>query len=103
MELADIHNRRANIELVSKRAKEHGYPLLVWPEDKELLRVDDLPVTEQPNRPVDWTALQYMNYRIIRSNKELRKFIVPGRAYAIGGERIGKASQRVDEYAVVTR
>ena len=104
MELTDIHNRRANIELVSKRAKEHGYPLLVWPEDKELLRLDDLPTTDDPNKPTDWLEVSYTRYSICRTDQQLREFIREGFAYVQGvTPRHDKAPRRVDEYKVVTR
>jgi hypothetical protein len=42
--LTDLHNRRDNIALVAKYFAEHDYPFLAWPEDKQLLRLTDLPI-----------------------------------------------------------
>jgi len=85
MELTDIHNRRANIELVSKRAKEHGYPLLIWPEDKELLRVFDIPTMrgDDVNKPTDWRYMVEINDIEIDgfSDARLRHVITEGYAY----------------------
>ena len=105
MELADIHNRRANIELVSKRAKEHGYPLLAWPEDRELLRLGDLPVLNYVNIPPDWSRISYSTFAVIDTDEQLRKFIKPGRAYLVQNDDRGniKAPKRIEEYKVITR
>ena len=46
MELTDLHNRRANIDYVAKWHQERERPLVVWPEDKIILRISDLPVIE---------------------------------------------------------
>ena len=99
MELTDIHNRRANIELVSKRAKEHGYPLLVWPEDKELLRLDDLPVMQgesEPNTPVNWWSIKWQSVCKLANDIELRAHVRDGFAYIREG-------RNVHEYAITTR
>lgn len=104
MELTDIHNRRRDIDVVAKRCREHGYPLLAWPQDTELLRLADLPNPAQINVPMDWTDCQYNVALFIKGNEELRKFIKPGNAYAINGavQQINGASFVV-EYNVVTR
>lgn len=90
MELADIHNRRANIELVSKRAKEYGYPFLVWPEDKELLKLVDIPdTTKEPNMPTDWTAITLTRViRHIYENHQLRFNVEVGKAYTRNGNTL---------------
>ena len=90
MELTGIHNRRANIKQVSKRAKEHGYPLLVWPEDKELLRLEDIPDTRQePNKPTDWVSITLSRIiRHITENHQLRFNVGVRKAYTRNGSTV---------------
>ena len=97
MELADIHNRRANIELVSKRAREHGYPLLAWPEDEELIRLSDIPVIEgQPNKPIAWTKFSLRRFFRVSNDADLRGQIVTGHAYT-------RVDNLVSEWKVTSR
>lgn len=82
LELTDLHNRRGNIELVSKRAKENDYPLLTWPEDKQLLRLVDLPVINKaPNVPPAWTRFRLESTFFVSSDANLREKIRIGCAY----------------------
>ena len=81
-QLTDLHNRRANILHVARRAKEHGYPLLAWPEDKALLRVEDLPeLNGQVNVPRAWQGIWTMRTQVIASDAELRDFVREGYGY----------------------
>jgi hypothetical protein len=84
-ELADLHNRRKNIRLVSDRAKAMGFPYLVWPEDKELLRIDDLPLGDykrRPNVPISWSKIDPTRYYIVINDEDLRQYIREGFAYS---------------------
>ena len=104
-EIADLHNRRGNIGTVARRCAEHGYPLLVWPEDKALLRLTDLPVINgRPNKPTTWTDFEYTVARLIDNDEELRDFIREGRAYAIktAAQQFAGSSRLVVEYRVST-
>jgi len=103
MELGDIHNRRANIETVSNLAKAHGYPLLTWPEDKQLLCLGDLPRLIHVNRPINWISLEPSMYFIVKDDQTLRDVIKIGRAYSINPALGQFNGQFVQEYKVVTR
>ena len=105
-EIADLHNRRGNIGTVAKRCAEHGYPLLAWPEDKALLKLDDLPIINgRPNKPTTWTDFEYTVARIINSDEELREFIREGFAYAVKtvAQQFAGNARLVVEYKVETR
>lgn len=81
-QLTDLHNRRANILHVARRAKEYGYPLLAWPEDKALLRVEDLPeIGGRVNVPRVWQGIQTMRTQVIANDAELRDFVREGYGY----------------------
>jgi hypothetical protein len=103
MELTDLHNRRSNIETVANLAKAHGYPLLAWPEDKDLLRLEDLPRIVTPNKMVNWTKLEKGLYFILSNDQKLRDIIKPGRAYAINPALGQFNGLYVQEYKVTTR
>jgi len=102
MELTDIHNRRSNITLVSNRAKAHGYPLLAWPEDKQLLRLADLPRLVHANKPPAWTTLVPGIYFIVSTDNALRDIIKIGRAYSINPALGQFNGHYVQEYKVTT-
>lgn len=85
-ELTDLHNRRANIETVASRCREHGYPLLAWPEDKALLRLSDLPQMTHAgafNQPTAWQHCEFHRLLCVASDTDLRNKITEGKAYAI--------------------
>jgi hypothetical protein len=106
MELADLHNRRSNIGTVARRCKEHNYPLLAWPEDKQLLRLADLPVIHgKPNRPAAWRDMEYTRAQLCGTDEQLRDFIREGRAYHIHDaiQHLTPHSVMVVEYAVETK
>jgi hypothetical protein len=87
-EITDLHNRRTNLDLVATRAKKHVYPLLIWPEDKLLVRLSDLPwaITRQPNCPESWLSMHANGLpRPVRSDSELREMVRVDYAYAIVG------------------
>lgn len=78
MELTDIHNRRANLELVARESKAHLYPFLLWPEDAQLLRLDDLPQLASPdhaNKRVTWKTLEYRFFTTQASDAGLRGLV----------------------------
>ena len=102
LELTDLHNRRSNIASAAKYAQAHAYPLLVWPEDRELLRLADLPIVtrEACNTPRNWSNLATSAIRLIRSDDELRKWIKVDRAYT--REVILSGSSIVTEFTVDT-
>ena len=105
-EIADLHNRRGNIGMVARRCAEHSYPLLVWPEDKALLRLTDLPVINgKPNKPTIWTDFEYTVARLIGTDEQLRDFIREGRAYVIRDsvQHLTPRSKLVVEYRVETK
>jgi len=82
LELADLHNRRGNITTVSNRAKANNYPVLTWPEDKELLRVSDLPtINGNPNVPPAWESFRSESIFFVSNDCDLRNKIRVGRAY----------------------
>ena len=102
-ELADLHNRRANLELVSKQAKAHGYPLLIWPEDKALLRIADLPVFMKVNQPVNWVKCEpSMTFRVT-SDQQLRDLVKVDRAYSINPAVQHITGYHLVEYRVESR
>ena len=81
-QLTDLHNRRANILHVARRAKEHGYPLLAWLEDKALLRLEDLPeLNGQVNVPRAWQGARTIRTLFVASDAELRDFVREGYGY----------------------
>lgn len=85
-QIADLHNRRGNIEVVAARAKANGYPLLVWPEDKLLLRIADLPAENRNeqrniNRPIAWKRCEFRSIFFVSNDAELRDQIQIDRAY----------------------
>ena len=105
-ELTDLHNRRNNIGTVARRCTEHNYPLLVWPEDKALLRLADLPrIYGKPNKPAAWRDMEYTVARLIGTDEQLRDFIREGRAYAVSDtvQHLTPRSVLVVEYAVESR
>jgi len=103
-ELADLHNRRANLELVSKRAKEHNYPLLIWPEDKALLRIADLPVFVKANRPVNWVKCEPSSLAFrVTSDQQLRDLVKVDRAYAINPAVQHITGYHLVEYRIESR
>lgn len=81
--LPDLHNRRDNIKVVSDDCKANGYPLIVWPEDKELLRLTDLPRFVQANKRPTWTNLKALTCFVVSSDYHLRQSIREGLAYSI--------------------
>ena len=84
MELADLHNRRSNIGTVAKRCRDNNYPLLAWPEDKELLRLSDLPViNRRPNIPTTWLSCDTNIMFVLHSDQALRDIVKVGRAYYV--------------------
>jgi len=86
-QVTDLHNRRDNLVTVSQRAKSMGIPLLIWPEDKLIIKQSDLPVLDRyVNRAPDWTRMYDLGQFIVRSDDELRDRIKPGHAYAITGQ-----------------
>ncbi len=85
-ELTDLHNRRANIETVATRCREHAYPLLAWPEDKALLQLSDLPQLAHVvafNIPIAWQRCEFRRLLCVASDADLRNKITEGKAYAI--------------------
>lgn len=85
-QIADLHNRRSNLDVVAQRAKRHGYPLLVWPEDKLLLKLEDLPTENRNgqqniNRPIAWKRCEFRRIFFVSNDMELRDTIVEGNAY----------------------
>ena len=102
MELTDLHNRNRNINTVAKECQEHNYPLLVWPEDKELLQLSQLPqFPSRPNCRANWLIMEGTQYKVIRTNQELQDFITPGFAYSILTEQ--PRGYYVQEYRVTCR
>jgi len=83
MELTDIHNRRSNIATVAEDCKANHYPLLAWPEDKELLRLGDLPQFVQANKRPTWTGLEPKDYHVVTSDRDLRAVIREGFGYSL--------------------
>lgn len=83
MELTDIHNRRENITTVANDCKANHYPLIAWPEDKELLRLSDLPQFVSANKRPNWTRLDPLTYFVVTSDDDLRKIVREGFAYSI--------------------
>lgn len=104
MELTDIHNRHDNIKVVSDDCKANNYPLIAWPEDKELLRLADLPQFVTANKRNTWTGLKFYASHIITSDEHLRDVIQPGFAYArnVLTDNHIKATI-VDEYTIETQ
>lgn len=89
-ELTDLHNRRKNLEYVSRHAKLNGWPLLAWPEDIQLARLGDLPILEKHiNKPPDWRTMEESFTYLIECDADLRKVLTPGFAYAITGYHSG--------------
>jgi len=87
--IPDLHNRRRNLEVVSRWCKENNYPLLVWPEDKAILRLDDLPNTEYlPNKPSSWGKMEFSSDSWINQDETLRNFIRVGFAYSFTGFKV---------------
>jgi len=83
MELTDIHNRRSNITTVAKDCKANHYPLLAYPEDKELLRLGDLPQFVQANKRPTWIGLEHAGFHVVTSDLDLRNMIREGFGYSI--------------------
>ena len=104
MELTDIHNRRDNITVVANDCKANHYPLIAWPEDKELLRLADLPRFVRANKRPNWTRLESNRARIIVSDRDLREFVTEGFAYSINnGPQQFSHSFVVQEWSLSTR
>lgn len=82
-ELPDLHNRRANIEIVSRDCKANNYPLIAWPEDGELLRINDLPQFLVANRRVKWLQCYPLTTFIVNSDRQLRRWIRTDFGYSI--------------------
>ena len=103
-EVADLHNRRGNIEYVSARAKKHGFPFLVWPEDRLLLRIDDFPRTSAPRIPEDWKRIELTRQFMVKTDADLRLQVKPGYAYALSCHcrRLG-VFFIVDEFKIESR
>lgn len=100
-EPADCHNRRRNIETVSRRCKENNYPYLAWPEDKELLTLADLPVlssARRPNTPPTWMSMIAVGFFPALTDAILRQRIRAGFAYYVIA--ITNVGPVVQEYAV---
>ena len=103
-DLPDLHNRRDNIAAVAADCKANNYPLIAWPEDKELLRLDDLPRFVCANCRPTWVTVMMMKFHLVTSDNELRRIIKPGLAYAINPSLQQLASgYMVETYSVVTR
>ena len=83
MELTDIHHRRSNIAIVADDCKANNYPLIAWPEDKELLRLSDLPKFCNANQRANWTGLEHAGFHVVTSDLDLRNVIQEGFAYSI--------------------
>lgn len=105
MELTDIHNRRDNITTVANDCKANHYPLIAWPEDKELLRLGDLPRFVRPNIRPSWLGLELGRSWIVGSDASLRDLIVEDRAYSINPSlaQFNEQSNVVQEWIVTTR
>lgn len=103
LELADLHNRNRNIRVVAEDCQRNGFPLIAWPEDKELLRLEDLPQFTGANQRSTWTRLEFRNYFVCSTNQELRDILVIGRAYAINPAPAQFNGSTVLEYKVVTK
>jgi len=100
--VTDLHNRRRNLELVSRRAKEMGIPLLIWPEDKLIVKQDDLPVLDtHVNKAPDWKRMFDLGSFLVRSDDELRDHVREGYAYAITDQ--DSVFDYVTEYEVKSR
>jgi hypothetical protein len=100
-EVADLHNRRRDLEFVSRRAKQIGMPLLVWPEDKLLLRRSDLPVGAFNTLP-EWRERTWTREFVVKSDGELREQVKPGYAYTIAEPSLN-GHTRVVEYHIMSR
>ena len=101
MNLTDLHNRRGNIALVSKRAKENGFPFLTWPEYRQLLRLADLPVINGiANRPPAWRAMITTATFTVHSDEQLREAVKIGRAYAVTTVAQQLSGTQIVEYKV---
>ena len=106
-QVTDLHNRRANIVTVSNRARDMGIPFLVWPEDKLLLRLSDLPQLSrgEENKAPSWLSLIRAGVRVFRNdeigNRALREWIDEGFAYAHVGHSGDYVS--VNAYQVTSR
>lgn len=86
MTLTDTHNRRRNIAYVSRWSQQNDYPMIIWPEDTELLRLSDLPqIDGRPNKPPTWTDMQIDGIRPVQDTKHLREIITVGKAYFLDG------------------
>ena len=103
--VTDLHNRRRNLVLVSRRAKAMGIPLLIWPEDKAIIKQTDLPVLDtihyHVNRAPDWKTIYDVGSFLVRSDDELRDHIREGYAYAITDQ--DNVFDYVTEYEVRSR
>lgn len=103
LELADLHNRRANIETVANLARVNGTPFLTWPEDKELLRLADLPRITRVNIPVNWVKCEPVISFVVTSDQSLRDIIVIGRAYSVNPALQQFNGVYVQEWKIETR
>ena len=88
--ITDIHNRRKNIDYVAQWHQEHAKALSIWPEDKLLLRITDLPVME------GFPGVARAFYP--KDNSALRKEIQIGKRYSrttvmVGGMTIDEVSE----------
>jgi len=83
LELTDLHNRRRSIAYVAREAQINLTPFLTWPEDKQLLRLSDLPLIQgRPfNTPTTWRRVNITATCTMTSDCTLRDFIIIGRAY----------------------
>jgi len=61
-----------------------GIPLLIWPEDRLILRQTDLPVLyRHVNKPVDWIVMSELRTFRVRGDDDLRNEIQANFAYAV--------------------
>lgn len=92
--LTDIQNRRRDLSLVANRAGRHNYPLLLWPNDEELIRLDDVPLIEaQPNIPSTWKECRELFSFVVTSTSQLRKHLRALNLHVKGYAITGKATK----------
>lgn len=93
--IPDVHNRRRNIEYAAKRCRELNYPMLIWPQEVSLIRLDDLPEVglNDINLPPTWnTAVARIQASfIVRTDEQFRAIVKPDHAYYVSSRPRGKA------------
>lgn len=78
----DPHNRRRDLDFVSKRAKDSGFPLIFFPEDRFQIKLEDLPRNASNTSP-SWKTHTISRTFLAHSDNDLRRKAVIGRAYDI--------------------